>query len=64
MCHSTNQVKNLSNKEGFSFNALREINILLDLRHPNIVRVKEMVVGSDLHKVLKIQSHSLTYDLQ
>ena len=31
--------------------ALREINVLLALRHPNIVAVREMVVGSTPDKV-------------
>jgi len=36
---------------GFPITALRETNILLALRHENIVRVKEMVVGSSKEKV-------------
>ena len=34
--------------EGFPITALRETNVLLALRHPNIIRVREMVVGGDL----------------
>jgi cell division cycle 2-like protein len=37
-------------RTGFPITALREANILLALRHPNIVRVKEMVVGSTIDK--------------
>jgi len=44
-------------KEGFSVNALREINILLALRHPNIVGVREMVVGSSLDKVYMVMDY-------
>lgn len=33
-------------KVGFPHTALREINILLALNHPNIVKVKEMVMGT------------------
>lgn len=32
-------------KEGFPITAIREINVLLALRHRNIIRVREMVVG-------------------
>ncbi len=38
--------------EGFPVTALREVNTLLALKHPNIVRVREMVVGSSVDKVL------------
>lgn len=37
--------------EGFPITALRETNVLLALRHENIVRVQEMVVGSSQDKV-------------
>mgnify|MGYP003385184112 CR=1 FL=1 len=40
-----------TSKVGFPITALRETNILLALNHPNIVRVKEMVVGSSVDKV-------------
>ena len=41
-------------KQGFPISALRETNILLALNHPNIVKVKEMVVGSTLDKVFMV----------
>ncbi len=37
--------------EGFPVTALREINTLLGLTHPNIVRMREVVVGSTADKV-------------
>ena len=40
--------------EGFPITALRETNVLLALRHENIVRVKEMVVGSSQDKVYMV----------
>jgi hypothetical protein len=43
-----------ANKVGFPITALRETNILLALRHPNIVRVREMVVGSSIDKVFMV----------
>jgi cell division cycle 2-like protein len=41
----------ISTNEGFPITALRETNVLLMLRHPNIIRVREMVVGRDIDKV-------------
>jgi serine/threonine protein kinase len=43
-----------TSKVGFPITALRETNILLALRHPNIVRVKEMVVGSSVDKIYMV----------
>jgi hypothetical protein len=45
------QVKLGACPEGFPITALREINVLVALKHPNIVQVKEMVVGSSVDKV-------------
>lgn len=52
-CNTTNEIVALKQikfddelvKEGFPISALREINVLLALKHPNIVQVKEVVVG-------------------
>ncbi|KAL7444975.1 hypothetical protein ACHAXM_010996 [Skeletonema potamos] len=41
-------------KEGFPISALREISILLSLRHSSIVTVREMVVGSTPEKVFMV----------
>jgi cell division cycle 2-like protein len=46
-----------TNKVGFPVTALREINILLALQHPYIVRVKEMVVGSSIDKVYMVMEY-------
>jgi hypothetical protein len=43
-----------TSKVGFPITALRETNILLALHHPNIVRVKEMVVGSSVDKIYMV----------
>jgi len=37
--------------------ALREINVLLDLVHPNIVRVSEMVTGRDISKIFMVMEY-------
>lgn len=44
-------------KVGFPVTALREINILLALRHPNIIRVREMVIGSSLDRVFMVMDY-------
>jgi len=38
-------------KEGFPITSLREINTLLKSQHPNIVTVREIVVGSNMDKI-------------
>ena len=42
---------------GFPVTALREINILLALQHPNIIRVREMVVGSSIDKIFMVMDY-------
>jgi hypothetical protein len=37
-------------KEGCPITSLREIRILLNYKHPNVVDVKEIVVGSSLDR--------------
>lgn len=46
-----------TSKVGFPITALREINILLALQHPNIVRVKEMVVGSSIDSIYMVMEY-------
>jgi len=43
-------------EQGFPISALREVNILLSLNHPHIVKVKEMVVGSSIDKVFMVMA--------
>ena len=38
-------------REGFPLAALREIGSLLELKHPNIIPVREMVVGDTTDEV-------------
>jgi cell division cycle 2-like protein len=57
-CNATNEIVALKQikfddelvKEGFPISALREINVLLALKHPNIVHVKEVVVGGGMRQ--------------
>jgi cell division cycle 2-like protein len=44
--------------EGFPVTALRETNALLALRHPNIVQVREMVVGSTPDKIFMVMDYA------
>ena len=48
----------VSANEGFPLTALREVGTLLELSgHPNIVRAREMVVGSSLDKVYMVMDY-------
>jgi cell division cycle 2-like protein len=38
-------------KEGFPITSLREVDILLKMQHPNIVTVREIVVGNNMDKI-------------
>ncbi len=46
-----------TNKVGFPLTALREINILLTLQHPNIIKVREMVVGDCIDKIYMVMEY-------
>ncbi|KAG3084741.1 hypothetical protein PC122_g9998 [Phytophthora cactorum] len=45
-------------QEGFPITALRETNVLLALDHPNIVQVREMVVGSTPDKIYMVMDYA------
>ncbi|RWS03859.1 cyclin-dependent kinase 10-like isoform X3 [Dinothrombium tinctorium] len=44
-------------KDGIPVTALREINILLNLRHENIVRLKEISVGRKLDNIFLVMEY-------
>ncbi|KAI4823398.1 hypothetical protein KUCAC02_011982 [Chaenocephalus aceratus] len=44
-------------KDGVPISSLREITLLLRLRHPNIVELKEVVVGSQLESLFLVMSY-------
>ncbi|XP_054631245.1 cyclin-dependent kinase 10 isoform X2 [Dunckerocampus dactyliophorus] len=44
-------------KDGIPISSLREITFLLRLRHPNIVELKEVVVGSHLESLFLVMSY-------
>nr|KAG5708987.1 hypothetical protein BaRGS_004626 [Batillaria attramentaria] len=47
-------------KYGIPISGLREINILLNIRHENIVQLKEVVVGKSLERDLKVSNLLMT----
>uniref|UniRef100_A0A8D3DF63 Cyclin dependent kinase 10 n=1 Tax=Scophthalmus maximus TaxID=52904 RepID=A0A8D3DF63_SCOMX len=44
-------------RDGIPISSLREITLLLRLRHPNIVELKEVVVGSQLESLFLVMSY-------
>lgn len=50
-------------KEGFPITSLREINTLLKGQHPNIVTVREIVVGSHMDKIFIVMDY-VEHDLK
>ncbi|XP_053741306.1 cyclin-dependent kinase 10 isoform X1 [Synchiropus splendidus] len=44
-------------KDGIPISSLREITLLLKLRHPNIVELKEVVVGTQLESLFLVMSY-------
>lgn len=52
--YALKQVKMETTGEGFPVHALREIAILIAQPHPNIVAVREMVVGNTLNKIYMV----------
>lgn len=47
----------VTEKEGFPITSIREFNILLSLNHPNIVKVKRVVVGQAMDKVYMVMEY-------
>jgi cell division cycle 2-like len=56
--YALKQVKLGGEREGFPVTALREMSLLLALRHPNIVHVREIVVGSTLDKIYMVMEYA------
>mmetsp|Transcript_9304 Transcript_9304/g.40591 ORF Transcript_9304/g.40591 Transcript_9304/m.40591 type:complete len:367 (-) Transcript_9304:55-1155(-) len=55
--YALKQVKLSKESEGFPITCLREINILLSLRHENIVHVREVVVGSSMDLIFMVMEY-------
>jgi cell division cycle 2-like len=56
--YALKQVKIAGEREGFPITALREVSLLLATRHPNIVHVREVVVGSTLDKIYMVMEYA------
>nr|P46892.1 RecName: Full=Cyclin-dependent kinase 11B; AltName: Full=Cell division cycle 2-like protein kinase 1; AltName: Full=Cell division protein kinase 11; AltName: Full=Cyclin-dependent kinase 11; AltName: Full=Galactosyltransferase-associated protein kinase p58/GTA; AltName: Full=PITSLRE serine/threonine-protein kinase CDC2L1 [Rattus norvegicus] len=50
-------------KEGFPLTSIREINTILKAQHPNIVTVREIVVGSNMDKIYIVMNY-VEHDLK
>ncbi|XP_063716886.1 cyclin-dependent kinase 11B-like [Symsagittifera roscoffensis] len=50
-------------REGFPITSLREINCLLKSQHPNVVPVREIVVGSNMDKIYLVMDY-VEHDLK
>jgi len=57
------KVKMEKEKEGFPLTSIREIRILMSCKHPNIVSVKEIVVGKEIDSIF-IAMEYLEHDLK
>ncbi|XP_003737981.1 cyclin-dependent kinase 11B [Galendromus occidentalis] len=68
-CKLTNEIVALkrlkmeNEKEGFPITSLREIHTLLKAQHPNIVTVREIVVGSNMDKIYIVMDY-VEHDLK
>jgi cell division cycle 2-like len=56
--YALKQVKIAGEREGFPVTALREVSLLLATKHPNIVHVKEVVVGSTLDRIYMVMEYA------
>lgn len=56
--YALKQVKLAQEREGFPVTSLREISTLLSVRHPNVVNVREVVVGSTLDKIYMVMEYA------
>lgn len=57
------RLKMENEREGFPITSLREVNTLLKCQHPNIVNVKEIVVGNNMDKIFIVMEY-VEHDLK
>lgn len=58
LVYALKQVKLAGEREGFPVTALREVSVLLALRHENVVHVREVVVGSTMDKIYMVMEYA------
>ena len=56
--HAIKKVKLNLEKEGFPITSLREISLLQTLRHPNIINIKEVVMGKSLDEIFLVTEYA------
>jgi cell division cycle 2-like len=56
--YALKQIKLEGEREGFPVTALREVSVLLSLRHDNIVHVREVVVGLTMNKIYMVMEYA------
>eukprot|EP00164_Ancoracysta_twista_P011036 GFYU01016859.1.p2 GENE.GFYU01016859.1~~GFYU01016859.1.p2 ORF type:complete len:245 (-),score=54.56 GFYU01016859.1:4-738(-) len=57
------KIKMDKEREGFPLTSLREVNLLLSCKHPNILEVKEVVVGSNMYSIFLVMEY-MEHDLK
>lgn len=56
--HALKKVKVTQERDGFPLSSLREISSLFTVSHPNIVKLKEVVVGTGSHNVYMVLEYA------
>ncbi|GJQ13931.1 hypothetical protein GpartN1_g5722.t1 [Galdieria partita] len=56
--YALKEIKLDNEVEGFPLTSLREVSILVSLRHPNVIHVREVVVGSSLNKIYLVMEYA------
>ncbi|PXF50019.1 Cyclin-dependent kinase 11B [Gracilariopsis chorda] len=56
--YALKQVKLGNDRDGFPVTALREISTLFSVNHPNVVRLREVVVGSTTDKIYLVMEYA------
>mmetsp|Transcript_30579 Transcript_30579/g.79778 ORF Transcript_30579/g.79778 Transcript_30579/m.79778 type:complete len:422 (+) Transcript_30579:244-1509(+) len=57
LVYALKKIKLKDEREGFPITSLREVNLLLNLDHPNIVNVREVVVGDTLDEIFMVMEY-------
>jgi len=55
--YAIKNVKIGRNVWGFPFSAIRELNVLMSIKHPNVIEMKEVVTGSKIDKIYVVMEY-------